>query len=77
MVAPGVEEDRLTTTAPFSAAVVAMVGAAARGLDDEPPVVPAPLPQPATTRMLAANAHLSWDPAILDMALILPFIQVI
>jgi hypothetical protein len=46
-------------------------------LDDEPPVVPPPLPQPATNRMLAANAHLSRGLAILDMAFILPFIQLI
>jgi hypothetical protein len=57
MVAREVVEASVTTTAPFCAAVVEIVGAAACGLVGLPDAVPPPLPQPASKNTLTAIAH--------------------
>src|ERR1039458_4501427 len=68
MVAPDVVDASVTTTAPFCAATLVKVGAAAAcEPDPEIGVDPPPLPQPATSRMPAASAHRSWSPAIFGM----------
>jgi hypothetical protein len=74
MVAPGVADDRVTTTAPLSAGVVVKIGAALAGEFDEEFCAALPqLAQPATTRMPAASALLNWILLKLDIALISTF----
>ncbi len=74
MVAPGVAEDRVTTTAELSAGVVVKIGAALGGkfVVELCAVLPQ-LALPATTRAAAASALLNWSFLKFDIALISTF----